>query len=155
MRDNSEVKTSKLEDKFEQLMVDMGLIKDVHYIKNHLVVNIKTFFDFYLPNHNIIIEVDGDFYHCNPTTHPIPVYEIQKKNTMFFARIPVLPLSNNLGILSSAGSSTTVVGTPVCVLAIRRASSSSLAIMKWALLPFPVLLTSKNLMLSYFLKGSK
>jgi very-short-patch-repair endonuclease len=80
MRDNSEVKTSKLEDKFEQLMVDMGLIKDVHYIKNHLVVNIKTFFDFYLPNHNIIIEVDGDFYHCNPTTHPIPVYEIQKKN---------------------------------------------------------------------------
>lgn len=81
MRNNSKVKTSKLENKFENLLNNLGLIKDIDYIHNHLILNIKTFFDFYLPKNNIIIEVDGDFYHCNPNTpHKEPKYEIQRKN---------------------------------------------------------------------------
>jgi very-short-patch-repair endonuclease len=35
-------------------------------------------FDFKLVNHNILIEVDGDFYHCNPNKHPFPIYQSQK-----------------------------------------------------------------------------
>lgn len=81
MRENSKVKTSKLEVKFMELLNKIGLVKDIDFIHNHLVSNIKTFFDFYIPHKKIIIEVDGDFYHCNPNTkYVIPEYEIQKKN---------------------------------------------------------------------------
>jgi very-short-patch-repair endonuclease len=81
MRENSKVKTSKLENKFMELLNEIGYVQDIDYIHNHLVTNIKTFFDFYIPNKKVIIEVDGDFYHCNPDTkYSIPEYEIQKKN---------------------------------------------------------------------------
>jgi hypothetical protein len=81
MRENSKVKTSKLEDVFSLILTDMGLIKDIDFIHNHLISSIKSFFDFYLPKKNILIEVDGDFYHCNPNTNfKLPKYEIQKKN---------------------------------------------------------------------------
>jgi very-short-patch-repair endonuclease len=82
MRDNSKIKTSKLETKFADMLLSLGFIKDVDFIHNHLVENIKTFFDFYLPKHNILIECDGNFYHCHPNTHPEAVYEIQKKNVI-------------------------------------------------------------------------
>ena len=81
MRDNSKVKTSKLETTFINILTSFGLIEDVDFIHNHLISNIKTFFDFYIPSKKIIIEVDGDFYHCNPNTkYSTPIYEIQKKN---------------------------------------------------------------------------
>jgi hypothetical protein len=81
MRKNSKVKTSNLENKFMIILDKLGYIQDIDYIHNHLISNIKTFFDFYLPKKNIIIEVDGDFYHCNPNSnYSIPEYEIQKKN---------------------------------------------------------------------------
>ena len=81
MRENSKVKTSKLEIKFIEILNNLGYIQDIDYIHNHLVVKIKTFFDFYLPNKKIIIEIDGDFYHCNPNSkYSNPIYEIQKKN---------------------------------------------------------------------------
>jgi very-short-patch-repair endonuclease len=81
MRDNSKVKTSKLEIKFMNILNSIGLIKDIDFTHNYLVSNIKTFFDFYLPLKKIIIEVDGDFYHCNPNTkYSTPKYEIQVKN---------------------------------------------------------------------------
>ena len=81
MRDNSKVKTSKLETTFINILTSIGLIEDVDFIHNHLISNIKTFFDFYIPSKKIIIEVDGDFYHCNPNTkYSTPIYEIQKKN---------------------------------------------------------------------------
>lgn len=81
MRKNSKVKTSNLENKFTFIFKEIGLIEDVDFIHNHLIVKIKTFFDFYLPKHNILIEIDGDFYHCNPNTQfATPKYEIQNKN---------------------------------------------------------------------------
>jgi very-short-patch-repair endonuclease len=81
MRDNSKVKTSKLEDKFELFLIMLNLKVDIDYHKCYLVESIKTFFDFYFINKNIIIEVDGDFYHCNPNTqHAEPKYPIQVKN---------------------------------------------------------------------------
>jgi very-short-patch-repair endonuclease len=81
MRENSKVKTSKLETVFIEILKSIGLVEDIDFIHNHLVSNIKTFFDFYFPSKKIIIEVDGDFYHCNPSTvYSVPEYEIQKKN---------------------------------------------------------------------------
>lgn len=81
MRKNSKVKTSKLENKFIEILNGVGYIKDIDYIHNHLVSNIKTFFDFYFPSKKTIIEVDGDFYHCNPNSeYSTPEYDIQKKN---------------------------------------------------------------------------
>ena len=36
-------------------------------------------FDYYLPKYDLVIEVDGDFYHCNPIKYPNgPIYETQK-----------------------------------------------------------------------------
>lgn len=81
MKENSKVKTSKLETKFKKLLNTLGMTEGVDYIHNHLVSSIKTFFDFYIPSKKIIIETDGDFYHCNPNTiHVQPKYEIQLKN---------------------------------------------------------------------------
>ena len=81
MRKNSKVKTSKLEDKFMEILSEIGYVKDIDYIHNHLILIIKTFFDFYIPINKIIIEVDGDFYHCNPNSkYSIAEYDIQKKN---------------------------------------------------------------------------
>ena len=81
MRKNSKVKTSKLEDKFMEILNKIGYVKDIDYIHNHLILNIKTFFDFYIPINKIMIEVDGDFYHCNPNSkYSIAEYDIQKKN---------------------------------------------------------------------------
>ena len=57
------------------------MIHQLSFLCNYLVVNIKTFFDFYLPKYNIMIETDGDYYHCNPDTiHAIPKYKMQFKN---------------------------------------------------------------------------
>ena len=40
----------------------------------------SAIFDFLLIDKNILIEVDGDFHHCNPNgLHPKPIYPIQIK----------------------------------------------------------------------------
>jgi len=68
--------SSKLEKTFK-LILDL---LDIKYKPFLYAKSIKAFYDFHLIEHNIIIEVDGDFWHCNPQTHPIPQYDSQKKN---------------------------------------------------------------------------
>ena len=68
--------TSKLEEKFI-LTLD---VLDIKYTRNFYSKSIKAFYDFYLPDYNILIEVDGDFWHCNPNKFPDPKYESQKYN---------------------------------------------------------------------------
>jgi very-short-patch-repair endonuclease len=60
------VKVSNLEYRFESILILEG-IKYIHsyYIKD---INFNKIYDFYLPEYNILIEVDGDFWHCNPNT---------------------------------------------------------------------------------------
>lgn len=83
MKENSKVKTSKLEDRFSLFLDDFGLVKDIDYFRNHLIENIGVFYDFFIPVKKIMIEVDGDYYHCNPSTiHKIPRYPMQKKNVI-------------------------------------------------------------------------
>jgi very-short-patch-repair endonuclease len=68
--------TSKLEKTFANILD----LLDIKYTTSFYAKEIKAFYDFYLPESNIIIEVDGDFWHCNPTKFPLPKYESQKKN---------------------------------------------------------------------------
>jgi very-short-patch-repair endonuclease len=69
--------TSKLEKTFANILD----LLDIKYKQFFYAKDIKAFYDFYLPEYNIIIEVDGDFWHCNPDSkHNIPKYETQKRN---------------------------------------------------------------------------
>jgi very-short-patch-repair endonuclease len=69
--------TSKLEKTFANILD----LLDIEHQQFFYAKEIKAFYDFYLPKYNIIIEVDGDFWHCNPDSkHNIPKYETQKRN---------------------------------------------------------------------------
>lgn len=55
--------TSKLEEYFATNFLDkLG----VEYVYQFEAKDIGRFFDFYLEGHNLIIEIDGDFWHGNP-----------------------------------------------------------------------------------------
>jgi very-short-patch-repair endonuclease len=66
-------KTSGIENKFKNILKLINVNFEYQYeYKNRL-------FDFYLKKYNILIEVDGDFYHCNPNSkHNEIIYETQK-----------------------------------------------------------------------------
>jgi len=69
--------TSKLEITFQNLLIE----QDIENIHPYYVKEIKAFYDFYLPKYNTIIEVDGDFYHCNPIKYPNgSICKTQEKN---------------------------------------------------------------------------
>jgi very-short-patch-repair endonuclease len=70
------VKRSGLEYKFE-ILLDLLEIK---YIHSYYIESISKIYDFYLPEHNILIEIDGDFWHCNPIKHPTPECKTQEIN---------------------------------------------------------------------------
>ena len=55
--------TSKLEDDFAREFLDKV---GVEYVYQFEAKDIGRFFDFYLPKLNLIIEIDGDFWHGNP-----------------------------------------------------------------------------------------
>ena len=55
--------TSKLEEIFAHEFLD---VLGVEYQYQFEAKDIGRFFDFYLPKSNLIIEVDGDYYHSNP-----------------------------------------------------------------------------------------
>ncbi len=69
--------TSKLEKTFKNLLD----ILEINYKQFLYAKEIKAFYDFYIPEKNLVIEVDGDFWHCNPNSkHSLPKYETQKRN---------------------------------------------------------------------------
>lgn len=65
-------KESKLEKEFKSLL---NLI-DVEYIFQYAVNGYN--YDFYIPSKNILIEVDGDWWHCNEALGFTPIHECQK-----------------------------------------------------------------------------
>lgn len=65
---------TKLELLFEIFLNEMNL----GYVSQYTICGYN--FDYYLPKHDIIIEVDGDFFHCNPSIYNNgPIYESQIK----------------------------------------------------------------------------
>jgi len=63
---------SKLEQKFEDMLVELN----IQFINQHPLNG--YLYDFYIPKHNLLIEVDGDWFHCNPNVYPEAIHEIQK-----------------------------------------------------------------------------
>lgn len=55
--------TSKLETDFAKNFLDKLNVK---YIWQFEAKDIKRFYDYYLPEHNIILEIDGSFWHADP-----------------------------------------------------------------------------------------
>jgi very-short-patch-repair endonuclease len=77
IKENGLTPVSNLEKYFSKLMDDCG----IEYHPQFYVREIKALYDFKIKGKNILIEVDGDFWHCNPNTkHKIPVTEHQIKN---------------------------------------------------------------------------
>ncbi len=69
---------SSLEIRFESFLETLEIkYKHSYYInttEHHFI------FDFYLPDYNILIEIDGDFWHCNPKKFPKPECKTQTIN---------------------------------------------------------------------------
>jgi very-short-patch-repair endonuclease len=67
-------KKSKLEQNFEELLITLGIVYETQYpIKGYL-------FDFFIKSKNVLLEVDGDWYHFNPKIHKLPLTPIQIHN---------------------------------------------------------------------------
>jgi len=63
---------TKLEKTFKKLLEDLNITYDFQY-------NVSDYlYDFKIKDQKILIEVDGDFYHCNPMEYNKPIYDIQK-----------------------------------------------------------------------------
>ena len=67
--------TSKLETDFEQILKKLK----VDYKKQYYARDIKRYYDFYLPDLNVLIEVDGDYYHAYGKIYE-EMTPMQKKN---------------------------------------------------------------------------
>ena len=78
IKNNYRNKKTKLENDFQLILEGLGFEEDVHFAYQQRISS--AIFDFYFGFHNILIEVDGDFHHCNPSSiHKIPKYPIQIK----------------------------------------------------------------------------
>jgi very-short-patch-repair endonuclease len=72
LKRRGEKKKTKLEKKFENILKSLKIKNNFQYEFEH------KFYDFYVNEKNILIEVDGDFYHCNPnSSYNIPKYKVQ------------------------------------------------------------------------------
>ena len=63
---------SKLEKEFKKILDTLNIDYQFQYVVSGYN------YDFYLPDKNILIEVDGDWWHCNPKLNIIPIHDSQK-----------------------------------------------------------------------------
>jgi very-short-patch-repair endonuclease len=78
IKNNYKNPKTKLEISFQNILENFGLVEGIHFKYQHQIST--SIYDFFLFNVNTLIEVDGDFHHCNPNTkHKIPIYDIQLK----------------------------------------------------------------------------
>lgn len=72
--ENMNLVSSKLEDTFAKILDDFNVQYERQFVLGGSV------FDFKIKDKNILIEVDGDFWHCNPKFFKEPLYDVQKHN---------------------------------------------------------------------------
>jgi very-short-patch-repair endonuclease len=66
---------------------ELGLLEHTDYIQQYYVKDIKSFYDFYLPRQRVLIETDGDFWHCNPNSkYKEAKYSTQRRNLITDAK---------------------------------------------------------------------
>lgn len=98
IKNNYRNKKTKLETDFQILLDKLNLIEGIDFKYQHQISS--AIFDFLIINKNIIIEVDGDFHHCNPNTkHKIPKYDIQIKTVGNDIRKNLIAENNNYKLL--------------------------------------------------------
>jgi len=94
IKNNYRNKKTKLESKFEELLATLN----VNFKYQHQVSS--CIFDYLILDKNTVIEVDGDFHHCNPnSTHRIPKYPIQFKSIGNDIRKNLIAKDNNMKLL--------------------------------------------------------
>jgi very-short-patch-repair endonuclease len=99
MSENNFVK-SKTEDLFENLISNLGMKRNLDYACQYYVKDIKGFYDFYLFNKKILIEVDGDFWHCKPDSkYSDPKYAAQRINLITDAKKNKWAADNNIKLI--------------------------------------------------------
>lgn len=86
-------KKTILEAYFESLLTKLGVeFETQHPVNGYL-------FDIYIENKNLLIEVDGDWYHCNPKIHPEAKSVIQKQVVSNDIRKNKVASDNNFKLL--------------------------------------------------------
>lgn len=68
IRNHPKFGTSKLEQDFAHDFLDK---LHINYQWQFEAKDIQRFYDFYLPDSNILIEIDGDYYHANPEKYDV------------------------------------------------------------------------------------
>lgn len=94
--DNNLFKPSGLESKFCLILEELDIEYQQQFRVNDGVTN--GVFDFKIKDRNILIEVDGDFWHCNPVLHPTPIHKVQLRNIDNDKRKNQLALSQNYNL---------------------------------------------------------
>lgn len=90
---NEDIKTSKLEDFFIQNYLEKLNIK---FIRQFKAESIGRFYDFFLPEKRVLIEIDGCYYHANPSK-----YNNNNMNNMQRKNKRVDELKNRWAIINS------------------------------------------------------
>jgi len=72
---HSQKRLNGLETQFAAMLKRLGIKFRAQYILKDRI------YDFYLPEYETLIEVDGDYWHCNPRKYPSgPVNKMQTEN---------------------------------------------------------------------------
>lgn len=69
------VGSSKIEKQFGQFLKNLGLdVESQHQI-------LYKFFDFHIKGKKVLVELDGDYFHCNPRKYPNgPINKMQQES---------------------------------------------------------------------------
>lgn len=94
-RPHQEYGTSKLEERFAKDFLDKLGVK---YIYQYKMVSIGRYLDFYLPEANLAIEVDGDFWHSYGILYE-NMTPTQKRNKRVDEQKTMWCLSNGIPLL--------------------------------------------------------
>jgi len=77
---------NSLEKRFEKILIELGVdykkqaVVWVSLIRGHKKYKV---YDFQIPSKKILIEIDGDYWHCNPKKYPNgPINRVQKRNIL-------------------------------------------------------------------------
>jgi len=90
--------TSGKMSKPERLMEDILKSHGIEYVYQQEVSGF--FYDFYIPSKNILIEVDGDFWHCKPgSPYETPKMPEQVKNVVNDKKKTTVACSNNYTLI--------------------------------------------------------
>ena len=75
---NGELKSynrSKAEDELIKILIDNGIACQPNFLLNGKI------FDIYIPNFNLLIEYNGDYWHCNPKKYNADYFNHKKNKT--------------------------------------------------------------------------